>query len=221
MNTSRIKIIRSKRKTIALVISPDATLTVKAPIRVSLEYIESLILKKKSWIQRKQQEILKNGGPVKNKEFKEDEDFLFLGNIYSLRIQDCKEIFLTDHLYFPRKYLKKPKEKIISWYKKEALKILSKRMDYYSQITGWKFKSISITSAKQRWGSCSHNGSIHFTWRLVMAPIEVVDYLVVHELAHIVEKNHSSRFWDKVKNILPDYKVQEKWLKDNGRRLVI
>jgi len=218
---SEIKILRSKRKTIALVISPDATLTIKAPMNVSLKYIENLILKKKSWIQRKQQEILKNGGPVKNKEFKDGEEFLFLGKTYFLKIYTGKEIKLTNYLYFPEKYLKNPKEKMILWYKQEALRIISKRMDYYSQLTGWKFKSISITKAKRRWGSCSHNGSIHFSFRLIMAPLDVVDYLVVHELTHLVEKNHSFKFWDKVKNILPDYKTQEKWLKDNGRRLII
>ncbi len=91
----------------------------------------------------------------------------------------------------------------------------------YSEMTGLIHRSIKITSAKKRFGSCSPNGSLNFSWRLMMAPLNIIDYVVVHELVHIEERNHSKNFWNKVRIILPDYKQSEKWLKDNSQLLTI
>lgn len=208
------KIIRSRRRSIALVVAEDATLVVRAPFRTPLNYIEKIILAKKDWIERAKNRIIKNG-VARKKEFVDGELFLFLGQEYKLKIEKRKNIFLADCLYFPEKYLKNPRKKMIDWYKKEAREKINERADYYSKITGWKYKKISITSAKRRWGSCASNSNMNFTWRLILAPMEIVDYVVVHELAHIVEKNHSAKFWGKVALILPDYKKRNKWLKEN------
>ncbi|MBK7452806.1 MAG: M48 family metallopeptidase [Anaerolineales bacterium] len=78
---------------------------------------------------------------------------------------------------------------------------------------------MKISSARTRWGSCSPDGTLNFTWRLVMAPLEVIDYVVIHELAHLRVKNHSSKFWDVVKAIDPQYKEKRKWLRENGGKL--
>ena len=110
---------------------------------------------------------------------------------------------------------------MIVWYKEQAFEKITESANHYSQISGWKYKTINITSAQGRWGSCSSSGSINFSWKLIMAPFDVVEYVVVHELAHITEKNHSARFWNKVKSILPNYKTQEKWLKENGKKLTL
>jgi len=215
------KIIRLRRRTIALVVTSDATVIVRAPMRTSLEYIEKLVFQKRVWVAKKKEQALKNSAPVKPKKFIDGEDFLYLGNNYKLKIADCDKIELGDYLYFPKKYLSNARLKMIEWYKQKALEKIIERVNLYSQITGWKFKSISITNAKKRWGSCGPKGSLNFSWRLIMAPLGVLDYVVVHELAHIPEKNHSKRFWDKIKAIFPDYKNQRKWLKDNGRSLII
>ncbi|NPV77748.1 MAG: M48 family metallopeptidase, partial [Anaerolineae bacterium] len=82
-------------------------------------------------------------------------------------------------------------------------------------------KQIKITSAKTRWGSCSAKGTVSFPWRLVMAPVPVIDYVVVHELVHILEKNHSRAFWNKVRAIMPDYQQKIRWLEVNGYTLMI
>ncbi len=221
MNEIKIdKLVRSKRRSIALSIAPDATLVVRAPLAVSLKYIEALVEKQKVWIYKKKQLALRNG-PVKSKQFINGEEFLFLGETYKLKIQDCWEIELKDELIFPERYLVKAKTRIIAWYKEQAFEKITESAAHYSRISGWKYKTINITSAKGRWGSCSASGSINFSWKLIMAPFDVVEYVVVHELAHVTEKNHSPRFWNKVKNILPDYKIQEKWLKENGKNLIL
>ena len=215
------KIIRSKRKTIALVVSHDATLVVRVPMMTTLEYIENIVFKKRFWINEKKKQVLKNGSLSKAKEFVNGEGFSYLGETYKLKIENCEDIKIADYLYFPQKYISQSRIKMIEWYKQKALEIIIERVRWYSQITGWKFKSISITNAKKQWGSCGPSGSINFAWRLIMVPLDVIDYVVVHELAHIKEKNHASGFWNNVKTVLPDYKSRQRWLKDNGINLVI
>jgi len=213
------KIIRSRRRTLALIVTADATLVVRAPLRVSLKYINNFVLKKQNWIKAKQQQVNENGGPVRSKEFIDGESFLYLGEIYRLKIEDCDRIELSQSLLFPKRYLLDAKGKMIEWYKDMARETIKARADIYSRSTGWEYKTIKITSAQTRWGSCSPKGSINFPWRLVMAPINAIDYVVVHELAHIHEKNHSARFWNKVETVLPDYKQRELWLKENRKFL--
>ena len=119
----------------------------------------------------------------------------------------------------PVKALPKAPALLAAWYKNQARLILTERTDHFAQQFGLKYRSIRITSARTRWGSCSQLNALSFTWRLVMTPIEIVDYIVVHELAHVVEKNHSRAFWSQVERMLPDYRIRRKWLKTNGRLL--
>lgn len=209
------KIIRSKRKTLALMVMADAMLVVRAPFGVSLECINSFVFKKQCWIQTKQKQAHQYSKLVRSKKFINGEEFLYLGETYKLKIENCNQIELSEYLLFPEKYLADARRKLIEWYKESAFGIIKERANWYSQSTGWKYQTIKITNAQKRWGSCSPKGSINFPWRLVMAPIGVIDCVVVHELAHIHEKNHSARFWNKVKIILPDYKQKMIWLKEN------
>lgn len=215
------KIIRSKRKTIALVVAADAALVVRAPFESTLEYIKKIVFKRRFWIKEKQQVANKNGTFVRNKEFVNGEGFLYLGKTYKLKILNSDEIRLTDYLCFPKIFLKEPQEKMIKWYKEMALEKIKERAGWYSKNTGWKYKSIKINDAQSRWGSCGLSGSLNFTWKLILAPLNVIDYVVVHELAHIHEKNHSVKFWNKIKTVLPDYELRERWLKENRKFLNI
>ena len=215
------KLIRSKRRTIALIVSNDAALIVRAPMRTTLEFIKDLVSKKRSWINKKMKQVLKNGGPIKSRVFSDGEEFFYLGETYKLKIQDCGTVTLTDRLYFPEKYLNDSRVKMIQWYKGKALETITARANFYSEITGWEFSSISITSAEKRLGSCGSGGSLNFSWKLIMAPVNMIDYVVVHELAHISEKNHAKRFWNKVKAVMPDYERREKWFKENRRIMTL
>ncbi|HCM42206.1 MAG TPA: M48 family peptidase [Candidatus Omnitrophica bacterium] len=213
------KLIRSRRKSIALMIAPDATLVVRAPLGISINAIQGLIEKKRKWIESKQSEVLKRG-PVLRKTFTDGETFLFLGEEFSFKTMEGDEIQTAGReLLFPRRYLAKAEARLIYWYKEKAIEVIAESANHYSRVSGWKFKTINITGAERRWGSCSFSGAINFSWKLIMAPRVVVDYVVVHELAHITEKNHSPRFWKKVESVLPNYQVHEKWLKDHGKTL--
>jgi len=107
------------------------------------------------------------------------------------------------------------------WYKAQALKVLSERVRYYAAKHGFQPGRIRISSARTRWGSCSSKGTLSFTWRLVMAPLEVIDYVVIHELVHLKVKNHSKTFWGSVAALMPDYKKYVAWLKKNGSFLTL
>ena len=107
----------------------------------------------------------------------------------------------------------------INKHKKYARKIFESRVQYFHQFTGGNYTSITIRDQKTRWGSCSGRGTLSFNWRLILAPPEILDYVVVHELCHLTHMNHSKEFWNLVESVIPDYKIRRKWLKENGHTL--
>ena len=113
------------------------------------------------------------------------------------------------------------KKHLTAWYRIQAFKKIAERVNYYANIAQLRYKTVKLTSANKRWGSCSYKGSLNINWRLIMSPSNVLDYVVVHELVHLVEKNHSKQFWNKVQIILPDYKEYRNWLKQKGNMLVL
>lgn len=112
-------------------------------------------------------------------------------------------------------------ETIAAWLKSEAGKIIEERVARYANIMGVNYAGVKMSEAKGRWGSCSSKDSLNFAWRLVLAPLGIIDYVVVHELSHITYKNHSPQFWARVKTVLPNYKEQQDWLKANRRLMEI
>ena len=112
------------------------------------------------------------------------------------------------------------KSKIIDWYKEKALDILADRVSIYKEKIAIP-KKISIKTLTARWGSCNSKGELVFNWKLILAPLPVIDYVVIHELSHLKELNHSKHFWMIVAQIMPDYKKHIKWLKNNGHTLDI
>jgi hypothetical protein len=216
------KIIRRKRKTIALQITDNATLVVRAPFDVDTLTIEHVVLKHKKWIEKKKKEVLSRDLKFSRKEFVNGEGFLYLGKSYRLTIADDETpLKFENRFYLSRKYLPQAKETFIKWYKEKAYEKISERVQWYAHKKGLNYNRIKITNAQKRWGSCSSKGNLNFSWRLIMAPLSVIDYVVVHELVHLEEKNHSKTFWLKVKMLLPDYEKHKKWLKDNGHLLRI
>ncbi|MBS4026276.1 MAG: M48 family metallopeptidase [Clostridia bacterium] len=107
-----------------------------------------------------------------------------------------------------------------SWYRQQANEAIMLRVRYYSEKVGVAYNTVRIKDQKTRWGSCSAKKNLNFNWRLIMAPPEVLDYVVVHELCHLIHLNHSPAFWQLVKNQLPDYSRHKRWLKDQGATLM-
>jgi len=217
------KIIRSKRKALALEITRDARLIVRAPETTPLEFIEKVLFRKRLWIQNKQKLAKETYRHVQPKEFVNGEGFLYLGNTYRLYIVDhCFPTLLFDQEFrLSRAYLSKAKELFIDWYRKQSYQKIKERVDWYSNLFGFKYNQFSITNAQKRWGSCSANGNLHFSWRLIMAPLSVIDYVIVHELVHTIERNHSMRFWNRVQLIKQNYQDNLEWIKENEHILII
>ena len=218
------RLIRSKRKTLSLQIDEEARLIVRAPIGASIKTINDYIKKKSSWIKKNKESIShKNAAVQNNKRFKDGKEVYYLGEVYEMRINGLiNSITIEDnYIQFPYKFLDDPKKHIVKWYKKMATEYIFDAVEYYAKVTKRKYKKIGITSAQKRWGSCNTNGNINFSYMLIMAPKDVVDYVIIHELMHLSEPNHSNSFWSLVESYMPDYKVKRKWLKDNRHKLQI
>jgi len=215
------KIIRSKRKTISLQVSDEATLIIRAPFKVSEEIINRVILKHSDWIKKKKKEMQLRDIKFSKKEFVNGEGFIYLGNYYRLRLVENQETPLNfeNGFFLSKEYLANAREIFIDWYKERAYEKIFERVMWYAQKRGFKYNKINITNAQKRWGSCSCKGNLNFSWRLIMAPLPVVDYVIVHELVHLDEKNHSKTFLDKVKMLMTDYKRHQEWLKRKGHLL--
>ncbi len=215
------KVIRSKRKTISLQVSDNAALIVRAPFEVSDEIINRIILKHKNWIKRKRAEIQTRDRNFAKKEYVNGEGLLYLGNYCRLRLVENQKIPLNfeNGFFLSKEYLAHAKEIFIDWYREKAYEKISERVKWYAQKRGFKYNKINITNAQKRWGSCSCRNNLNFSWRLIMAPLPVVDYVIVHELVHLDEKNHSRAFCNKVKMLITDYKKHQEWLKRNGHLL--
>jgi predicted metal-dependent hydrolase len=212
------KIIRSKRKTIGLQITERGELIIRIPIGTKEKTIIKIVEKHKRWINKKKGEINLRNIKFIPKKFIEGENYLFLGKNYPLRIsKKQKEDMVFDSGYFfVNKNVSDCKKIFMNWYKEEGLKIIGERVNYFAIKGGFNYNNIRITSANKRWGSCSFKGNLNFSWRLIMAPLPIVDYVVVHELSHTMEKNHGKKFWRIVSSIIPDFKERERWLKKNG-----
>lgn len=196
-------------------VGPDATLTVRAPYRTPLAEIEQLVREKSRWIAKKFGEAL-NQPRLEPKKFVEGEEFTYLGKAYPLKFVDFGPISLENELSFPKTLLPHARRRLEDWYQEKAAEVIKDRSAYFARLMGVGFSRIRIKRARSRWGSCGFRGTLNFNWRLVMAPQDVIDYVVVHELAHLIVRNHSRRFWAKVERHLPDHKNKRRWLKDNA-----
>jgi hypothetical protein len=214
------KIIRSRRRTISLEITKDAILIVRAPLRAPNTYISQFIREKQAWIEKKMTEV-KNRPAPQEKHYVSGEPFLFLGKTYLLEVlyRSDAGIMLGDRLYIGDRRLTECRGLLKEWYAKKAAEILPVRIAGYSAILDYRPKKIRISDTRRRWASCSTSGTLSFCWRLILAPPEVIDYVIVHELVHMRQPDHSPRFWEKVRLAMPDYEQRREWLRENERML--
>lgn len=213
------KIIKSKRKSVALEINDQAQLIVRLPFRFSENRLELLLADKISWIKKKQAEMRKKIKFTK-RNFVKGEKFLYLGQEYELRIATSSApLELKDYFYLSQRYEKSAQAVFRYWYKDMALEKIRERALYYANKYDFTVNKIKLSSARKRWGSCSSQANVNFSWRLIMAPLFVIDYVIVHELVHLKHMDHSSRFWNRVSEIFPNYLEAKKWLIENGQLL--
>jgi predicted metal-dependent hydrolase len=216
------KIVRSRRRTIALVITPEAHLIVRAPLRAPVAMIDDLIREKQGWI-RKTIAAMKQRPQAVVHHYEEGEIFWFLGLQYPLQFVDGMggRIERTDRLCLCSTLRADARDHLKRWYMAEAKKEIHARCMWFSMMTGYSPASLRITDARQRWGSCTSTGGLNFSWCLIQAPLEIVDYVIVHELVHLKQHDHSRKFWATVEELMPDYERRRQWLRENERLLRI
>lgn len=216
------------RRTLSLSIDEKAEIKVSAPQYVAISDIERFIIEKTEWILEKLKDAQKTKEYLEGKKFDEGHQFLFLGKKYPIQLSSTKNKrvavdFCSNYwnLSIPQGLSDEDvqiqsKVKMIQWYKDQAREVLGGRVFYFSRVIGVQPLDIVLRSQKRRWGSCDYtNKVISLNWQIILSPMDVIDYVVVHELCHLLVPNHSSKFWKKVETFLPTYKIQKKWLKDN------
>lgn len=179
-----ITLIRSRRKSLAIEITPGLQVVVRAPARMPVREINAFVKEKDDWIRAHLQ-----------------------------RMEEKKRL---------REQYREPalSKEELQELATQAMKLIPQRVRHYAPIIGVTYGRITIRNQRTRWGSCSGKGNLNFNCLLLLMPEEVLDYVVVHELCHRKEMNHSARFWVEVEKILPDYRQRRKWLKDNGGRIM-
>ena len=223
-----VQIERTNRKrTISLQVK-DNKLIVKAPRTASRQSLDDLIQRKQSWI--KKRAILNvEERKLRNRKFSDNEKFYFRGNEYRLSLilggkEEVKisEGFLIvtckDHRAMGSKEVK---TFIEDWYVRESTKILNTRTYEFAKKMKVEPSAITVKNYASKWGSCTASNKISYNWRIIMAPDCIVDYLIIHELCHIIEHNHSKNFWYQVGKYCEDFKKKRKWLRENGHKLVL
>ncbi|CAH1057821.1 hypothetical protein PAECIP111894_03994 [Paenibacillus pseudetheri] len=198
-------------KKISIHIDSSGRITLKAPKKTSEETIKSVVERNGKLIVEKLQSIEANRETPKLKEYEEEGEFLYLGKYYSLQ-----ELIETKDLNEEELKLKLKK-----FYFASCKKIVGERINKYQTQLRVKPKTIDIVESRTKWGSCSSDKKLTFNYRLAMAPVEVIDYVIIHELCHLLHMNHDRSFWRKVGSLMPDYKEKEEYLARYGRAMTL
>lgn len=222
-----------RKKTVALQIQPNSTVVVLSPYLLDKDKIKDIVQKRARWIIRRQERIKKLNAEMPKKEFVSGESFPYLGREYRLKViktenEECRPCKLVSGRFYVeinnkfsgRVASKIVKEKLREWYIESAKEKVNERTQKYSGLIGIMPQKIIIRNQEKRWGSCSHSGVLRFNWKVIMAPMSVLNYVIVHELCHLVHRNHSDEFWHRVGSIIPDFREKRQWLKENSFLLV-
>lgn len=213
----------SRRKTLSITVERDRSVVVKAPTGTPPEKIHKIIESRKQWLYEKIHHEQKYHTPLHppGKELVNGESLLYLGQSYQIAIVDSvKDITLIDNRFLvPTHQAQKRGEVFRKWYTRQAKEIILPRVRHFAERLGVCFNTVKITDSKYRWGSCTTNDNVTFNWRLIKAPMFVIDYVVVHELVHFLEPNHTPRFWGIIRSQITQMDKAKHWLKVHGSLL--
>ncbi len=214
------KIIRSNRKTIALKIDNHCNLIIKAPTSVPISYIQKIVQQKQNWIIAKKIEVQNRKKFTRN--LSNGAKITIFGNYYIINYVENLQFALhlkNNQLLIASDLSKHIKPLLKHLIIKMAKEFFSVNVSKWASVMELKYNRISIKNTVSRWGSCSSLGNLNFNWKLAFAPLEVIDYIIIHELSHLRHLNHSSEFWNEVRKYCPEYKKHKKWLKENAQLL--
>lgn len=217
---------RYRRITLSIL---EDRLRISTPKNVSPKQLQELLLAKQEWILKhwlEKQKTLER--PVR---YTDGEHFLYRGNMIELKIirhpRKMIQVLLEGQVlmvHMPQDLQDKDlvlnvQMALVSWYKAQARRVLQDMLDKHARQMQVFFQIFRLKEQKTRWGSCSSKGNINLNWRIIMAPDEAIDYIIIHELAHLTHLNHSELFWQRVATFMPDYAEWKQWFKDHGQEL--
>lgn len=223
----------SRIKRISIRVTPEKV-RVSAPASTSREEIQIFLKQNQEW-------ILENWGKLQKiahaskKQYATGEKVLYLGKEVTLQIRDSQSKMIRAiynveeeslEISIPQSITQDLRQEAIreileKWYKEKARPFFLQKLNYWSREMGVSYNKFRLKGQKTRWGSCSTLGNINLNWRIIMAPVAVIDYIIIHELSHLKYMNHSLEFWEHVARFCPDYRKHRQWLRKNGHTLVI
>ena len=215
-------VARSTRKTAAIYVERDGTVTVKAPQAASEQQVQRLVERKLPWIYRTQAKWSELNHEPTGKEFVSGETFYFLGQACRLDVaSDVSEplLLVGDRFVLHADRMYQAEELLRAFYRRAGYERLPGLIATHSQSMGVRPGRLRVWELNHRWASCSPAGNLNFHWRALGAPLDVLHYLVVHELAHLKERNHTPQFWQFVEMEMPGWREASDWLKSHGARM--
>ncbi len=210
---------QSQRKTMSIYIENNGSVTVIAPEKLNQNDIEKIIEKKRYSIYKNLAEWRMLNESFVDRKYVNGEGFLYLGSSYRLQIETKLDLPLKlyqGYFFIHQKELSNAPFHFKNFYKEKGLSKIPERIKLYQKRIGVEPHNIKVMELKSHWASCSETGNINFHWKCMMAPLKVIDYIIIHELAHLIHKNHTDAFWNTVDKVLPDYQQRKEWLRKYG-----
>jgi predicted metal-dependent hydrolase len=216
-------VLSAHRQTMELSVEREGALVIRAPERATAERLRAFIRQKRSWVYRKlaDKDALRHAVPVK--EYVTGEGFPYLGRSYRLLLVDAQHAPLrldAGRFRLLRSEAHRGREHFVRWYSEHGRVWLGARVAALAPRVGVKAADVGVRDLGYRWGSCGRSGTLHFNWKTVLLPPSIVEYVIVHELVHLHERNHTPEFWRMAKRIMPDYVRRKAWLAEHGSMLI-
>jgi hypothetical protein len=214
-----ITIQKSERKTVSIFVERDGSVSARVPEKLSDKEIREILKAKEYQIFKNLAEWTQLNENAVEREYVNGQSFLYLGRNYRLKLVDeklGKVRFYNNTFFLSKQDKQKAKDLFVQFYKDKLNSRIHPIIERYKNQLDVQPNQIKVMELQNRWASCTPNGNVNFHWKCAMAPIDVLHYIVVHELAHLIHNNHTQAFWNEVDKILPNYDEQVNWLKING-----
>ena len=215
-----------RKKTVAVSVDPTEGVLLIAPEHLTKRRLDAIVRRKAKWIVQRQRRVQSHGTPLSPREFVSGESVLYLGRHYRLKVHPkvAGEAKLKGgwlHVSAPRGpgQTAQVREAVVSWFRHHAAQRLPERVAFWRAKAGVPMPKVNIAGQQKRWGSCDSRGIIRLNWRIIQAPMRLVDYVVVHELVHLRHRGHGRGYWQAVGKVMPDYERRREDLRQLGPRL--
>jgi predicted metal-dependent hydrolase len=220
-----VEIRRSaRRRSVGLTVERDGRIVLASPQGVAEERLAKFLREKQFWIYTKLAERATKGRAIGVKEFVSGESFGYLGRTYRLLLVDRQEAVLSlrdGRFRLQRSEARRGREHFIRWYTEHGTPWIARRIKHWAERMRVEPKGVAVRDLGYRWGSCGHARLVNFHWATMLLPPSIVDYVIVHELAHLAVPNHGPAFWRKVGLALPEYESRKSWLASHGGQQVL